>query len=212
MPSRWVACLALLFAATAPITLADDAAGDETPTNNGKNVILIVADDLGFQIGCYGDEVAQTPGMDRLAALGTRFTRAGCTTASCSPSRSVLLTGLHNHDTGMYGLAHVTHHFSTYGSVRSLPVLLAEAGYRTCSIGKYHVAPEEVFHFEQYRNQNLVGGSRNSAGMVANAIAWIEESDERPFFLYYCSSDPHRGGGTGDFANHNDREENPYPG
>jgi N-sulfoglucosamine sulfohydrolase len=208
MPSRWkVACLICLLCIWDDISRADDA-----PPNNGKNVILIVADDMGFQIGCYGDPVAQTPGIDRLAERGTRFTRAGCTTASCSPSRSVLLTGLHNHATGAYGLAHATHHFSAYGSVPTLPVLLAEAGYRTCSIGKFHVAPEEAFHFEQYRNQGLVGGSRNSAMMVANAVEWMDEADERPFFLYYCSSDPHRGAGAGDFANQNDREENPYPG
>lgn len=212
MPNRWVALVAVLIVAAPVIAISDDAANDNTPTHSGKNVILIVADDLGFQIGCYGDEIAITPGMDRLAAIGTRFTRAGCTTASCSASRSVLLTGLHNHATGMYGLAHAEHHFSTFSSERSLSVLLTEAGYRTCSIGKFHVAPEEAFHFEQYRNQGLVGGSRNSAGMVANAIEWMEEADERPFFLYFCSTDPHRGGGQGDFANHNDREVNPYPG
>jgi N-sulfoglucosamine sulfohydrolase len=208
MPNRWrIACLVCFAIGSAATTTADDAAA-----NNGKNVILIVADDMGFQIGCYGDEVARTPGIDRLAERGTRFTRAGCTTASCSPSRSVLLTGLHNHANGMYGLAHATHHFSAYSSVRTLPVMLAEAGYRTCSVGKFHVAPEEAFHFEEYRNQGLIGGSRNSAMMVANAVEWIEAADERPFFLYYCSSDPHRGAGAGDFANHNDREENPYPG
>ncbi len=208
MPNRWkVACLVCLLCIWGDISRADDAA-----LNSGMNVILIVADDMGFQIGCYGDPVARTPGIDRLAERGTRFTRAGCTTASCSPSRSVLLTGLHNHATGAYGLAHATHHFTAYSSVRTLPVMLAEAGYRTCSIGKFHVAPEEVFHFDEYRNDRLIGGSRNSAMMVANAVDWMEEEDERPFFLYFCSSDPHRGAGTGDFANLNDREENPYPG
>ena len=73
-----------------------------------RNVVLIVADDLGTQVGCYGDRVARTPGIDRLAAEGTRFTRAYCTTASCSASRSVLLTGLYNHATGMYGLRTAT--------------------------------------------------------------------------------------------------------
>ncbi|MEZ6064456.1 MAG: sulfatase [Planctomycetaceae bacterium] len=176
-----------------------------------RNVILIVADDLGFQLGCYGDKVIQTPGIDRLAATGTRFTRAACTTASCSASRSVLMTGLHNHATGHYGHAHDYHHFSTYDSVPSLPNLLGEAGYRTCSIGKYHLAPEYVYHFENYRNAGI-DGARNSVAMARNAIDWMSEQDDRPFFLYWCSSDPHRGGGPGNFANFNDRPETPYQG
>jgi N-sulfoglucosamine sulfohydrolase len=184
---------------------------DDAPANSGKNVILFVVDDQGFQAGCYGNDVIKTPGIDRLAASGTRFTRAACTTASCSASRSVLMTGLHNHSTGHYGHAHADHHFSTYDSVPSLPVMLAEGGYRTCSIGKYHLAPEYVYHFQEYRNQGIVGGSRNSVMMAQNAIEWMGEQDDRPFFLYFCTSDPHRGGGPGNFANFNN-DENPYPG
>ncbi len=53
-----------------------------------RNVVVIVADDLGFQLGCYGDKVAKTPNIDRLASQSMRFTRAYCTTASCSASRT----------------------------------------------------------------------------------------------------------------------------
>ena len=179
---------------------------DETP----RNVVLIVADDLGFQLGCYGNDAIDTPGIDRLAAAGTRFTHAYCTTASCSASRSVLMTGLYNHATGHYGHAHGYNHFSTYETVKSLPVMLAEAGYRTCSIGKYHLAPEYIYHFEEYRNQGIQG-NRNSVRMAANAKEWLEEEPDKPFFLYWCSSDPHRGGGPGGFANYGDDPEH-YPG
>jgi N-sulfoglucosamine sulfohydrolase len=176
-----------------------------------RNVILIVADDLGFQIGAYGDKAAKTPGLDRLAATGTRFTRAHCTTASCSASRSVLLTGLHNHTTGQLGLAHDVHHFAAYSSVQSLPVMLAQAGYATCSIGKHHISPESVFHFENYRNAGIQG-ARNSSTMAANAIQWMNETTDKPFFLYYCSSDPHRGVGPGGFGNRNPKGGAPYSG
>ncbi|MGH7199485.1 MAG: sulfatase family protein, partial [Planctomycetaceae bacterium] len=98
----------------------------------------------------------------------------------------------------------------TYETVQSLPVILADAGYRTCSIGKYHLAPEYVYHFEDYRNEGAQGG-RNSVRMAANAKEWIAEDDDRPFFLYFCTSDPHRGGGRGGFANHND-DPGYYPG
>ncbi|HUG19676.1 MAG TPA: sulfatase-like hydrolase/transferase, partial [Planctomycetaceae bacterium] len=161
-----------------------------------RNVVLIVADDMGFQLGCYGNKVIHTPHIDALAAEGTRFTQAYCTTASCSASRSVLMTGLHNHTIGHYGHAHGYNHFSTFESVKSLPVMMTEAGYRTCSIGKYHLAPEYIYHFEEYRNQG-VQGNRNSAVMADNAKDWIAEAPDKPFFLYWCSSDPHRGGGPG---------------
>ena len=167
---------------------ADDAT---KPKPAAKNVVVIVADDLGWQLGCYGDQQAKTPNIDKLAAEGVRFTRAYCTTASCSASRSVLMTGLFNHATGHYGHAHGDGHFSTYDSVRTLPVMMTEAGYRTCSIGKYHLAPEATYHFETYRNDGIQG-SRNSVCMAENAKAWITEKDDRPFFLYWCSTDPHR--------------------
>ncbi len=72
-----------------------------------RNVILYVVDDQGMEdAGCYGNPVIRTPGLDRLAASGTRLTHAFCTTPSCSASRSVILSGLHNHATGQYGHAH----------------------------------------------------------------------------------------------------------
>lgn len=161
------------------------------PAAAGKNVVVVVADDLGRTLGCYGDRVARTPNIDRLAAEGTRFANAFCTTASCSPSRSVILTGLHNHANGQYGLAHAAHHFRTREELHTLPVLLSEAGYRTCSIGKVHVEPEAIYHFDTYANDGIQGG-RNPVRMAENARAFIEADDERPFFLYFCPTDPHR--------------------
>lgn len=175
------------------------------PAAEHKNVVVFVADDLGMQLGCYGDAQAKTPNLDRLAREGVRFEQAHCTTASCSASRSVILTGLYNHATGHYGHAHADGHFSTYESVRTLPVLLSEGGYRTCSIGKYHVAPEYVYHFDAYLNEGVSGG-RNGVRMAQNAGEWIKEDDSKPFFLYVCSTDPHRAGAAS-FANEKD-----YPG
>jgi N-sulfoglucosamine sulfohydrolase len=184
------------------------AASAETPRR--PNVVLIVADDLGFQLGCYGDKVARTPSLDALATEGTRFNRAYCTTASCSASRSVLMTGLYNHAIGHYGHAHGYNHFSTYESVRSLPVLLADAGYRTCHIGKSHLAPEYVYRFDAYRHEGSQG-HRNTVRMAENAKAWIKEASDKPFFLYFCPTDPHRGGGPDRFANFPDDADH-YPG
>src|SRR5882724_8656890 len=91
-----------------------------------RNVVLIVTDDQGMVAGCYGNSVIKTPNIDSLAADGTRFTNAFCTTSSCSPSRSVILTGLFNHANGMYGLEHGEHHFRSFDNVKSLPVMLGD--------------------------------------------------------------------------------------
>ncbi|MCC6475396.1 MAG: sulfatase [Burkholderiales bacterium] len=153
-----------------------------------RNVVLYVVDDMGStDAGCYGNEVIGTPGLDALARSGTRFTHAFCTTASCSASRSVILTGLYNHANGHYGHEHAYHHFSSFDGVKSLPVLLAAKDYRTARAGKFHVAPEKVFHFDQ-----VIAAGASPAAMASNCRELIAADSDRPFFLYFCTSEPHR--------------------
>lgn len=156
-----------------------------------RNVVLFIADDLGQDAGCYGNTDVKTPALDQLAREGTLFRFAFCTTASCSASRSVILSGLQNHATGHYGHSHASGHFSTYRSVRSLPVLLGEHGYRTGRIGKYHLAPEEVYKFQTA----LPGNAWNPVAMAEAAKAFIADKS-KPFFLYFCTLTPHRSGGV----------------
>jgi N-sulfoglucosamine sulfohydrolase len=159
-----------------------------------RNIILFVVDDAGQTLGCYGDPVAVTPNLDGLAKDGTLFLSAYATTASCSASRSVILSGLHNHKNGQFGHQHDYHKFSSFADVVSLalPRVLAGTGYRTAQIGKFHVAPEEVYRFETY----LKGNSRNAVQMADQCRSFIADtSDGRPFFLYFATSDPHRGSG-----------------
>ena len=94
------------------------------------NIVLFVTDDQSPIAGCYGSPVIQTPHLDQLAREGTRFTRAFATTASCSASRSVILTGLHNHANGQYGHVHDFHKFETFAgcAVLSLPLQLKALG------------------------------------------------------------------------------------
>lgn len=153
-----------------------------------KNVVLVVADDLGLTLGCYGNKTIKTPNIDAVAADGALFTHAYCTTASCSPSRSVILTGMFNHANGQYGLLHAPHHFTTFDNVLSLPARLRDAGYRTARVGKFHVAPEEVYPFEHV----LKGDARNGVEMAEACRELIAEKGSRPLFLYFCTADPHR--------------------
>jgi N-sulfoglucosamine sulfohydrolase len=159
-----------------------------------RNIVLFISDDESPTLGCYGDPVAVTPAVDALAADGTVFLNAYATTASCSASRSVILSGLHNHANGQYGHQHDFHKFASWYDVvsLSLPRALAEAGYRTAITGKFHVAPEEVYHFEH----RIPGPPRNAVAMAEACREFITAADERPFFLYIATSDPHRGGGT----------------
>lgn len=157
-------------------------------TADKPNIILFVADDHGTDaLGCYGNPIIETPNLDKLAADGVRFTNAYCTSASCAASRSVILSGKFGHATGSYGHVHDYHHFSTFDNVKALPVLLEAAGYETARIGKYHVAPETVYHF----NQVLEADPRSTFEM-AEACEGVLNS-EKPFFLYFCTDDPHRG-------------------
>jgi len=163
--------------------------------NNRPNVVLIVSDDHGREtLGCYGNPVIKTPNLDALAAEGVRFTNAFCTSASCSASRSVILSGMYNHANGQYGHQHSYHHFISFENIKTLPVLLTEAGYRTGRIGKYHVAPESVYKFDAA----LPGNSRSPVQMAQNCRDFVRARDGKPFFLYFCMSDPHRGGGVAD--------------
>ncbi|HBJ86292.1 MAG TPA: heparan N-sulfatase [Verrucomicrobiales bacterium] len=155
-----------------------------------RNVVLFIADDMGQDAGCYNNPDVKTPALDQLAHEGTRYRFAFCTTASCSASRSVILSGLQNHATGHYGHAHGSGHFSTFGSVQSLPVILSRHGYRTGRIGKYHLAPEPVYHFDEA----LPGDPWNSLGMAEESRAFIADKS-KPFFLYFCPLTPHRSGG-----------------
>lgn len=158
-----------------------------------KNVIFYIADDLGAYLGCYGYPQAKTPHMDALAADGTLFSNAYATTASCSASRSVIMTGLHNHANGHYGHQHAYHHFSCYPNVApfALPRVMEGAGYRTGHIGKHHVAPDFIFRY----GTMLKGNSRNPVEMVDKSLEFMGADTESPFLLYIGCSDPHRGGG-----------------
>jgi N-sulfoglucosamine sulfohydrolase len=153
-----------------------------------RNVVLLIADDLGMQVGCYGDKVAKTPNIDALAAGGTRFTHGFASVSSCSPSRATMLTGLPTHQCGQYGLAHATHNAHSFREVQSVPKLLKQAGYRTGVIAKLHVQPPEVYPWDEEVRAN----GRNGVAVAAAAKKFIQESDDKPFFLLVGFTDPHR--------------------
>jgi len=166
------------------------------PLNDDRpNIIMIVADDHGREaVGCYGNRVVSTPNIDRLAQSGVRFENAFCTSASCGASRSVILTGLHNHTNRTFGLIHEPHNFSTAEHITTLPALMREAGYRTGRMGKKHYRPESQFPFdfdppEWGTDDDLIRG-RDDVWLAGRCAEFVQ--GDSPYFLYWCSHDPHR--------------------
>jgi iduronate 2-sulfatase len=102
------------------------------------NVLLICVDDLRPLAGCYGDTLAQTPNLDRLAARGARFDAAYCNQAVCGPSRYNLMLGSRSTSSGLY---HFGRQFrDVYPDAVTLPQYFIRHGYRAESIGKiYHI-------------------------------------------------------------------------
>jgi len=127
--------LATLYLAWSMVSVTQGVCA-ETP--KAPNIVLILADDLGYgDLGCFGQEILQTPRLDAMAKEGMRFTQfyAGCTV--CAPSRSVLLTGRHTGHTVVRGNS--TEPIVIEPGQPTLASVLKEAGYATACIGKWGV-------------------------------------------------------------------------
>ena len=114
------------------------------------NVVLIVADDLGWgELGCYGQQKIPTPNIDQLAANGQRFSQFYAGAPVCAPSRCVLMTGLHLGHAEIRGNLQAKKVFPEFKEGQypirletiTFPKLLQQAGYRTGAMGKWGLGP-----------------------------------------------------------------------
>ena len=142
------------FAALLAIAIGIFSVGCKSKTNkpatsmgnsfsDKPNIIIIMADDLGFSdLGCYGGEI-ETPNLDRLAANGVR-SNAFYNTSRCCPTRASLLTGLYPHQAGLGRMTMDARLPGYRGSLQPNTVTIAEvlkdAGYQTGMTGKWHVS------------------------------------------------------------------------
>ena len=188
-----------------------------TASPSPPNIILILADDLGYgDVGVYGAELIETPNLDRLAEEGIRLTNFYASGNVCSPSRAGLLTGRY---AIRDGLADRT---ITAGDTRGLPAgtttiagLLQRGGYRTALIGKWHLGHHtqaqqpnahgfDVFYgllqpndAEQplYRDtlalEEPVDQGSLTRRFTREAVSFIENNARQPFFLFLSHSAPH---------------------
>jgi len=153
------------------------------------NILLIVSEDNGPELGCYGDPYARTPNLDQLASQGIRFNRAYVAQAGCSQSRASFLTGLYPHQHGQIGLA--TWGFRMYREdTQNLPRSLKAAGYRTGLLGKLHVNPESAFPFDFHEITGANFARKNLADYAKHAESFITAGDQ-PFFLSVNFPDAH---------------------
>jgi N-sulfoglucosamine sulfohydrolase len=166
------------------LLVADVCSASERP-----NILLIVSEDNGPELGCYGDPHVQTPVLDHLATTGVRFANAFVPYSVCSPSRACFLTGLYPHQNGQLGLA--THKFSMFEDTRTLPSILQNNGYRTGMIGKLHVNPKNTFSFDFRKIAGANFGSRNMRNYADAADEFFKQDSERPFFLSINYPDAH---------------------
>ncbi len=144
--------LARCFLISASILLAATGGPAEgAETGQRPNIVVIMADDMGFSdIGCYGSEI-RTPNLDRLAREGTRLS-SFYNNAKCEPTRASLLTGKYPHRVGAG--ANVAYRSPTFGEV------MRRSGYRTLMTGKWHAA-EKPFDRGFDRHFGLTDGCCN---------------------------------------------------
>ena len=173
----------------------------QAPKGDHRSVLVLIGDDHSPVAGCYGNPIISTPNLDRLAKQGVRFSRSYCTTASCSASRSVVLTGLHNHANGQFGHAHAPHNFHTHEWVHSIPRLATAQGFATGVVGKLHVLPPSVYPWDYESPGGPQGGPRDVYGVAQKVAEFLKTIGSRPFYLHVGFTDPHRGAGPGGFAN-----------
>jgi arylsulfatase A-like enzyme len=182
------------------------------------NFLFILIDDLGWKdLGYMGSEYYETPNIDKLASQGVSFTNAYAPAANCAPSRACILSGQNTPRHGIYTVGS-----SERGDTRSrklIPVentttladsnltfaeMLKGAGYRTGSIGKWHLGENPKTqgfdvniagshdghpksYFSPYKNKNLSDGSEGeylTDRLTSEAIQFLEESKDQPFCLY----------------------------
>lgn len=218
-----------------PAAPAAGAAPDAAAKPKRPNVLIILADDLGYSdLGCYGGEIP-TPNLDALAAGGLRFTDF-YNTARCWPSRAAILTGYYAQQVRRDLVPGISG--GTKGTRPAwaplLPAMLAPLGYRSYHSGKWHIDGEPVragfdrsynlpdggryfspkTHFEDGKRLPAVApgsGWYSSAAIADHAIKCLDghaaEHGDKPFFSYVAFTAPHfpLQAPAEDIARHRDR-------
>ncbi len=184
------------------------SAGKRRAAKRPPNIVLIFIDDLGFRdLGCYGSKYYETPNIDKLAGEGTVFTSAYANAPNCAPSRACLMSGEYTPRHGVYTvgspgrgkarlrkLIPIANKTNLDTKFVTIPEALKAGGYTSACIGKWHLGNKEPFRpadrgFDVvYRKDR--GAYFNKEGeyltdrLTDEAVKFIEDNKNRPFFLY----------------------------
>jgi N-sulfoglucosamine sulfohydrolase len=162
------------------------------------NILMIVADDMNWDSpGCFGGAAEGiTPNIDKLASEGMRFLHAYVNISICTPSRSVMLTGLYPHKNRAEGFQRIR------PGTPTLPAILNEAGYMCGTVGK-PLSQEEIFRWSvAYRwpgagDEDRWGRDPAVYGRFCREFFAMAKTAHQPFFLMASSHDPHHPFGRG---------------
>ena len=139
-------------------SICGDTSAYSAETARRPNIVLILADDLGYgDLGCYGAKGYSTPNLDRLAADGIRFTDFYVAQAVCSASRTALLTGCYPNRVGILGALGPASKIGIHADEMLLPEVLKQRGYATAIYGKWHLGHHEKFLPQQHGFDDYFG-------------------------------------------------------
>jgi len=209
--SRWVCVLTLLTLAACGGGGGDSSVvpdPDASIERRVDNVLLIMLEDAGPQLGAYQTPGAVTPNLDALAARGARYRQAYVSFATCSASKASLLTGYYNHASGATGnvqeflgsaealeaanpawLHDASSAYNVYRIRDEIPTLierLSAMGMMTGVQNKFHVSPHTKFPYDRWYES-----SGDSHEQVADFIAAASDA-QRPWFLLHVIENSHR--------------------
>jgi arylsulfatase A len=212
--------LLAVLAAAGPFLTAATRAGERPPIPRTPNVVIFLADDLGYGSVGYQGGKPRTPTLDTLAREAVRFTDFYSGAPNCSPSRSSLLTGRSATRVGMYNWRPGQNPMVLRTDEVTLAELLRDAGYRTGVFGKWHLGEvlpangatpiDHGFEYSFVTDLNAVPSHRNPVNFIRNGVA-VGETDgyscqllvteaigqlatyrpDQPFFHYIAFHEPH---------------------
>ncbi|TFH74669.1 arylsulfatase [Gammaproteobacteria bacterium LSUCC0112] len=189
----------------------------QQPQTTKPNFVVIMADDLGYgDLGIYGATLIKTPHLDRMAAEGMRLDSFYASANTCTPSRGGLLTGRYPIRLDLVmDVARPTNNIGLSPDEITIGEALQAEGYRTAMIGKWHLGhqPErspihngfdefygllhsnDMHPLELYRGEQVIEDPVDQSTLTerytAEAVRFIEENKDQPFFLYVPHTFPH---------------------
>jgi arylsulfatase A-like enzyme len=201
-----------------PVSAFADDEENETPKR--PNIVILFADDLGYgDLGCFGHPTIATPNLDRMAREGLRLTQFYAAECVCTPSRAALMTGRLPIRNGMCSDTRRVLFGDSLGGLPEEEITIADtlkgAGYATACIGKWHLGHLPQFlpmrqGFDSYYGipysndmkptvllrgaqviEDPVDQTTLTARYTAEAVSFIRQNRDRPFFLYLPHNFPH---------------------